>query len=344
MYRYTPDEIDKERANHQALKQVTETNRGNVDVKRIGNLGEMAFERFLREFVPVEMWDWKNEYAIRRCNPESYSAYDFEVFGYDVDVKTSRDVSAFLPEQILEADDEDDIIVMVWHRDNEDALILLGWERVETLKSKAETQEKYSGDEPDKLDHLAARPMNQLIDLGPSTAQMKQNPKNPFTPGDRVVKVDDDDPDTAVVIERLPPEKLSYEAVNVAFVPQLDDGPGDWRQIHPAKLASYCDDQNIRTYPYKYSNIELAENPFEPGDRVVKKDDDDPSLGLVTRRLDPEERGYEAVDVAFVEVLEENGSSWKNVSPDKLSDYCSKEGVRTYPFKYSNLELVEQYN
>ncbi|WP_254764125.1 hypothetical protein [Natrinema marinum] len=341
MYRYTPDEIDQERAHHQALKQVTETNAGDVDVKRIGNLGEMAFERFCREFIPVEMWDWENEYAIRRCNPESFSGYDFEVFGYEVDVKTSRDVSAFLPERMLETDDQDDIIVMAWHRDNEDALILLGWERVETLKSKAETQEEYSGDEPDKLDHLAARPMNELIELGPSTAQMKQNPKNPFTPGDRVVKVEEEDSDTAVVIERLPPEKLSYEAVNVAFVPQLDEGPGDWRDIHPAKLASYCDDQNIRTYPYKYSNLELAKNPFEPGDRVVKTEDEDPSTGLVTERLDPEERGYEAVNVVFVEQLTENGSDWEQTPVRELADYCSEESVRTYPFKYTNIEFAE---
>ncbi|WP_049900173.1 hypothetical protein [Natrinema sp. J7-1] len=341
MYRYTPDEIDQERAHHQALKQVTETNAGDVDVKRIGNLGEMAFERFCREFIPVEMWDWENEYAMRRCNPESFSGYDFEVFGYEVDVKTSRDVSAFLPERMLETDDQDDIIVMAWHRDNEDALILLGWERVETLKSKAETQEEYSGDEPDKLDHLAARPMNELIELGPSTAQMKQNPKNPFTPGDRVVKGEEEDSDPAVVIERLPPEKLSYEAVNVAFVPQLDEGPGDWREIHPAKLASYCDDQNIRTYPYKYSNLELAKNPFEPGDRVVKTEDEDPNTGLVTERLDPEERGYEAVNVVFVEQLTENGSDWKQTPVRELADYCSEEGVRTYPFKYTNIEFAE---
>ncbi|ARS89649.1 hypothetical protein B1756_07795 [Natrarchaeobaculum aegyptiacum] len=258
MYRYTPDEIDRERANHQALKQVSETNRGNIDVKRIGNLGELAFEQFCREFIPVEMWNWKNEFAIRRCNPEMFSSYDFEVFGYEVDVKTSRDVSTFLPERILEADDGDDIVVMAWHRDNEDALILLGWERIETLKSKAETQENFSGDEPEKLDHLAARPMNQLLELGPSTAHMDQRPKNPFTPGDRVRKIEGDG-DDAIVIERVPPEKLSYEAVAVAFIPQLDDGPGDWKEIHPAKLASYCDDQNIRTYPYKYSNLELID-------------------------------------------------------------------------------------
>jgi hypothetical protein len=70
------------------------------------------------------MWNWKNEGAIRRCNSESFAAYDFEVFGYTVDVKTSRDVSAFQPAKLLENDPDDDILVMVWHRDNEDALRL----------------------------------------------------------------------------------------------------------------------------------------------------------------------------------------------------------------------------
>ncbi len=60
-------------------------------MKRIGNLGEMAFECFCREYLPVEMWEWLNAEDVRRCNPESYSSYDFEVFGYEVDVKTSRD-------------------------------------------------------------------------------------------------------------------------------------------------------------------------------------------------------------------------------------------------------------
>jgi hypothetical protein len=73
MYRYTPDEFDHERAHHQAVIQGVD----DLDVKRIGNLGELAFEQFCREYLPVEMWEWKNEDAIRRCNPESFSKYDF---------------------------------------------------------------------------------------------------------------------------------------------------------------------------------------------------------------------------------------------------------------------------
>ena len=42
MYRYRPDEIDRERAHQQARKQVTETGTGEIDGKHIGNRGELA--------------------------------------------------------------------------------------------------------------------------------------------------------------------------------------------------------------------------------------------------------------------------------------------------------------
>lgn len=71
-------------------------------------------------------------------NPESFAGHDFEVFGFEVDVKTSQDVSAFLPEALVEKDSDDEIVVMAWHRDNEDSLVPLGWGRVETLVSKVE--------------------------------------------------------------------------------------------------------------------------------------------------------------------------------------------------------------
>jgi hypothetical protein len=262
VYQYTPDEVDNARAHHQAVIQDAD----DVDVKRIGNLGEMAFESFCREYLPTEMWEWQNEEAMRRCNPESYAGHDFEVFGYEVDVKTSRDVSAFLPRKLVEQDSEDDIIVMVWHRDNEDSLILLGWEHVETLQSKVRTQEEFSGEEPAKLKHLATRPMNDLNDLGPNNAFMNQKPSSPFEPGDRVVKKGESDPSEAVVVEILPPEtnvelygqELDGEAVRVAFPSSLDEGPGEWREIDDALLSSYCDDQDIKLYTYKHTNLELA--------------------------------------------------------------------------------------
>jgi hypothetical protein len=335
VYLYTPDDVDRSRAHHQAVKQDAD----DVPTKRRGNLGELAFEQFCREYLPVEMWEWENEEALRRCNPESYSPYDFEVFGYEVDVKTSRDVSAFRPSKLLDQDPDDEIIVMVWHRDNEDGLILLGWERVETLESKVATQEEYSGDEPTKLDHLATRPMNELMDLGPNTAHMNQKPQNPFSPGDRVVKPDDEDASTAVVVEVLPPEKevgiygqsMDGEAVRVAFPSTLDYGPSDWRDIEPALLSSYCDDQDIKLYTYKHTNLDFATNPFTPGDRVVKSSHDEPDEAIVVDCSDG--ATSDSVSVVYTGQLEAG-----EISPGKLASYCEDKGIKQYTYSPSDLE------
>jgi len=337
VYQFTPDEIDRRRAHHQAVKQDAD----DVDVKRIGNLGEIAFEQFCREYLPVEMWEWQNEDAIRRCNPESFSGHDFDVFGYEVDVKTSRDVSAFLPEALVETDSEDDLIVMVWHRDNEDSLILLGWEHVETLQSKVATESQFSGTSPAKLEHLATRPMNDLQDLGPNTANMNQTPENPFHPGDRVRKRADDDASIGVVIEVLPPEtqvelygqEFDGEGVRVAFPSSLDAGPGDWRDISPALLASYCADQDIDLYTYKHENLQFAENPYTVGDYVVKPSHDDPNLAVVID-VDREE---DAVRVVY------EGPRGDEVPPEELAAHCEAEGLTTYEYACAEIDFADMH-
>lgn len=258
VYLFTPDDVDRTRAHHQATVQD-----GEVDPKRIGTLGEIAFENFCREFLPTETWTWVNEEDVRRCNPETFAGHDFELFGYEVDVKTSRDVSAFRPDRLLETDGDDEIVVVVWHRDNEDGLVLLGWERIETLRSKVESENRFSGESPPKLDHLAVRPMNELLDLGPNTAHMNERPENPFSPGDRVRKADEADGDLGVVVAVLPPEKgvelygsaVEGEVVEVAYPSSLAQGAGDWRDIDPALLASYCDDQGVQVYSYRPENL-----------------------------------------------------------------------------------------
>ena len=334
MYRYTPDEIDRECAHHQAVIQGSD----DRDRKRIGNLGELAFEQFCREYLPVEMWEWKNESAIRRCNPESFSGHDFEVFGYEVDVKSSRDVSAFLPESLVERDPDDDIVVMVWHRDNEDSLMLLGWGRLETLQSKVRTEEEFSGEAPEKLDHLAVRPMNELIDLGPNTAHMNQKPENPFKPGDRVVKAGDEEPSVGIVVEVLPPEKnigaygqsINGEAVRVAFPSALDQGPADWRSHHPALLASICHDTDIKLWTYKHENLEFASNPYVPGDRVIKTSHDDPNTAIVIKS--PVGTTGTDVSVAYADDFE-RGDIW----PGKLAEHCDQHGIKCYTYAHSQL-------
>jgi hypothetical protein len=346
MYLYTPDEIDSQRAHHQAVIQGVD----DLDVKRIGNLGELAFEQFCREYLPAEMWSWENETAIRRCNPASFSGHDFEVFGYEIDVKTSRDLSAFQPSTLLDNDPDDDIIVMVWHRDKEDGLILLGWERTETLASKVRTQEAFSGTEPEKLDHLATRPMNELQDLGPNTAHMNQKPENPFSPGDRVVKAGDEEASTAVVVEVLPPETevslygqtVDGEAVRVAFPEMLDAGPGDWREIHPAKLASYCDDQEIKLYTYKHTNLEYPDNPFVSGDYVIKPDYDDPDLAVVVSVDDASEDDRD-VSVVFRKQLAEEAKREPDISPEALETHCEEAEISIYAYSHTALRFEPQY-
>jgi hypothetical protein len=334
VYQFTPDEIDQRRAHHQAVKQGAD----DVDVKRIGNLGEIAFEQFCREYLPAEMWEWENEDALRRCNPESFSGHDFEVFGYEIDVKTSRDVSAFLPEALVENDSEDDIIVMVWHRDNEDSLMLLGWEHVKTLESKVATEEQFSGESPAKLEHLATRPMNDLQDLGPNTANMNQKPENPFQPGDRVRKRGDEDSSIGVVIEVLPPEtqvelygqELDGEAVRVAFPNSLDEGPGDWRDISAALLSSYCDDQDISLYTYKHENLKFAENPYTVGDYVIKSSHDDPNYAVI---VGVDEGG--SVTVVF------EGPRGDEIAPANLQEHCEAEDLSTYNYPHEELEFAD---
>lgn len=338
MYRYVPDEVDRVRAHQQAVNQGAEDEAS----KRVGNLGELAFEQFCREFLPVEMWEWRNEDAIRECNPESFAGYDFEVFGYEVDVKTSRDVSAFLPGSLLETDPDDDVVVMAWHRDKEDSLILLGWERMETLHSKVAAQADFSGDVPEKLDHLPARPMNELLDLGPNTAHMNQKPENPFGPGDRVVEADADDPDVAVVVTALPPEKevgvygqtMDDEAVAVAYPSSLDDGEGDWRNLHPGRLASYCDDEGVKRYTYAQRNLAFADNPFVAGDRVVPSGDD-ANVAVVVARTGAGEDG--TVDVVYPRQL---GDEY--VPPGRLAAYCREQDVTRYTYSCSDLELANR--
>lgn len=334
MYQFTPDEFDTQRAHHQAVMQDAD----NVPKKRIGNLGEIAFEQFCREYLPTEMWEWNNEDAIRRCNPESFLGHDFEVFGYEVDVKTSRDVSAFLPKAMIETDSDDDILVMAWHRDNEDSLILLGWEWIKTLETKVKTQEEYSGEEPERLKHIAMRPMNDLKDLGPNAAYLNQKPENPFKPGDRVVKRDDSS-SVAVVVEVLPPEtqvelygqELDGEAVRVAFPNQLNQGPGDWRTIDDALLSSYCDDQDIKLYTYKHENLVYADNPYTVGDRVIKSSHNDPDTATVVDVAENE------ITVTFDDEVIDG-----EINPGNLTEYCEKHGLSTYTYSHSELKFSNE--
>ncbi len=192
--------------------------------------------------------------------------------------------------------------------------------------------------------------MNELHNLGPNTAHLNQKPQNPFSPGDRVVKKGDDDASVAVVIEVLLPENnvnvygqtMDGEAVSVAFPDMLDAGPANWREIHPAKLASYCDDQDIRLYTYKHTNLESAANPFTLGDYVIKPDYHDPDLAVV---LEVSEEGgnHDEVCIAFVDHLKEHLGEDPYLLPSELTDYCDEMDIKSYTYEHGDLSFEHQY-
>jgi hypothetical protein len=135
---------------------------------------------------------------------------------------------------------------------------------------------------------------------------------------------------------------MDGEAVNVAFPEQLDEGPGDWREIHPAKLASYCDDQDIKLYTYKHTNLEFAKNPFTPGDYVIKPDYEDPDLAVVLAVSDQDSTDQD-VTVAFVNQLDAESKSWTDMSPGAVAAHCEEGDINSYSYAYADLRLEPQY-
>ncbi len=164
------------------------------------------------------------------------------------------------------------------------------------------------------------------------------------------MKKGDDDASVAVVIEVLPPEKnttaygqeMDGEAVNVAFPNMLNDGPGNWREIHPAKLASYCDDQDIKLYTYKHTNLEYPENPFTPGDYVIKPDYADPDLAVILEVAEDNDEDRE-ITIAFCKHLKEEFDGEEYVPPADLSSRCEEAGIKSYSYEHSELSFEHQY-
>jgi hypothetical protein len=156
------------------------------------------------------------------------------------------------------------------------------------------------------------------------------------------MKAGDDDPSVGVVVEVMPPEKnigaygqsIDGEAVKVAFPSALDNGPAEWREYHPAILASYCDDQDIKLWTYKHENLEFAPNPYAPGDQVFKTSHDDPNTAIVVE-CSAEAIGDE-VTVAYLGDFEEEG-----IWPGKLAEHCAENGIKCYTYEHAELEFVE---
>jgi len=128
---------------------------------------------------------------------------------------------------------------------------------------------------------------------------------------------------------------MDGEAVRVAFPSSLDEGPGAWRDYHPAILASYCDDQDIKLWTYKHENLAFAENPYVMGDKVIKTSHNDPNVAVVVEGS--EKRSDNNVTVAFLGDFEA-----EDISSGKLAKHCEENGVKCYTYEYSELNLSTQ--
>lgn len=152
------------------------------------------------------------------------------------------------------------------------------------------------------------------------------------------MKSSDSEPSVGIVVEVLPPEQntgafgheMDGEAVRVAFPSSLDEGPGAWRDYHPAILASYCDDQDIKLWTYEHENLAFAENPYVPGDEVIKTSHSDPDTAVVIESPD----GSDEVTVAFFADYEEI-----DLLPTGLVDYCGENGIKCYTYEHPEIEF-----
>lgn len=246
-------------------------------------------------------------------------------------------MSLLFPESLIEWDPEDNIVVMVWHRDNEDGLMLPGSECLETLKSKVEAETAFSDDSLVKLDHLAARLMNELIDLGPHTAHMNQKPENLFSPVDRVVKAGDAEPSVGGSSLRCCRRSRTPERSDTKWMGKRCGSPSQVRsmknqvcgvtttQLSPRHTAT------IRTSNSGRTSTRTSHSQRSPMcHQVIKTSHSDPNPAVVVEGS--EERGNDNVTVAFLGDFEE-----EDIWPGELTKYCDENEIKCYTSEYSEL-------
>ena len=119
----------------------------------------------------------------------------------------------------------------------------------------------------------------------------------------------------------------------------LDEGPGDWRTIHPAKLASYCADQDIKLYTYKHTNLEYAENPYVVGDYVFKTEYDDPDTAVVMAVTDDADVEWN-VDVVFRKHIDTSEKDSDYISPSELSTLTGE--LKQYSYAHDALSFADE--
>lgn len=98
-YHFQPD-----RGHHALAWKQAQSYPGSEDELRIkGNLAEIAFYEFLRHTVPIDLWHWHNEGALRHANQE-YNDHDFTIAGKTVDVKGRSAVGDIFDLDSIESD------------------------------------------------------------------------------------------------------------------------------------------------------------------------------------------------------------------------------------------------
>ena len=75
---------------------------------------------------------------------------------------------------------------------------------------------------------------------------------NPYAPGDRVIKISHNDPNTAVVVEC--PNGANGDEVTVASLGDFDE-VGVW----PGKLADHCAENGIKYYTYEHTELKITD-------------------------------------------------------------------------------------
>lgn len=214
MFRYVFMDVDRLRARNQAKAH------GDRELARVkGNLGEIAFHRFCRSYIPIEHWDWNTGDAIRRGEPE-YKDYDFELFGEKVDVKARTDLAEFAAGKLLDdrrgSVDDDDILIMVWLRDEDDPdefteAMIVGWGRVRELEYAYDHADyTFEGDEGE-FEYVPRRPLMELIQRRPGVATgLKENILD-FEYGDMVRDVENDEQLLVVEMPDVPADEYEFE-------------------------------------------------------------------------------------------------------------------------------------
>ena len=202
MFRYKFTDVDLQRARTQAEAH------GKHCIPRIkGNLGEIAFHRFCRNFIPLDHWRWLNGEAIRRGISE-YNDYDFEVFDEKLDVKVRSNLVEFTPGVLLDdrrgSIDEDDILVMVWLDGKEeikkvDEAVIIGWSRVKQIEYVYTNGDYRFDGTAGTFEYLPTRPLMELIQLNPGLSQDRDRTIAEFELGECVV--DTKTGDEAIVVE-----------------------------------------------------------------------------------------------------------------------------------------------